>query len=278
MARLLVQFCLSCGALMAYQLGALDVAERELWRQIWETLATGDVLLGDRGFCSLGEFWWLRRRGVDCVSRLNARRTSGMLPVHRLGKDDWLVAWKKGQHRPLWMSAELWAQVPPQLLVRQVTVNVKIKGWRTQQLTVATTLLDPKQWPASVLAELYRRRWQVELFIRDIKTTLGLEVLSCKSPQMVRKELVLHLIAYNLIRALMWEAAAQAGVAAGHLSFKGRWIRCASGRRCCWDVRRRNANACGQGLWRRWGNMSCPIDLAGPNRAPSRRGLRIIRY
>jgi hypothetical protein len=220
-ARLLVLFCLSCGALVAYELGALEVAERELWRRIWETLQAGDVLLGDRGFCSLGEFWWLRRRGVDCVARLNARRSSGMIPMHRLGKNDWLVVWEKMKRPPLWMSAEQWARVPPWLLVRQVTVSVAVQGFRTQQLTVATTLLDPKQWPAAKLAQLYRRRWQVELFIRDIKTTLGMEALSCKSPALARKELLLHLIAYNLIRALIWEAAARAGVAAGRLSFKG---------------------------------------------------------
>jgi hypothetical protein len=220
-ARLLVLFCLACGALVAYELGALGVAERELWRRVWELLERGDVLLGDRGFCSLGEFWWLRRRGVDCVTRLNARRSSGMIPVQRLGRGDWLVVWEKMKQPPKWFGPEQWAAVPPLLLVRQVSFTIAIKGWRSQQVTVATTLLDKKLWPASELAELYRRRWQAELFIRDIKTTLGLEALSCKTPLMVRKELVLHLIAYNLIRALIWEAARRRGVAAWRLSFKG---------------------------------------------------------
>ena len=220
-ARLLVLFCLSCGALVAYELGALELAERELWRRIWETLAADDVLLGDRGFCSLGEFWWLRRRGVDCVTRLNARRSSGMIPVHRLAKDDWLVVWTKMKQPPKWLSAEQWAAVPATLLVRQGSFSIAIKGFRTQQVTLATTLLDAKTAPAAELAELYRRRWQAELFIRDIKTTLGMEMLSCKSPALARKELLLHLIAYNLIRSLIWQAAARRGVAPLRLSFKG---------------------------------------------------------
>lgn len=122
---------------------------------------------------------------------------------------------------PKWMNAAQWAAVPPPLLVRQVTFIVEIKGFRTQMLTVATTLLYAKAWPAAALAELYRRRWQVELFIRDIKTTLGMVALSCQSPALARKELLLHLIAYNLIRSLIWEAAARAGVAPLRLSFKG---------------------------------------------------------
>jgi len=220
-ARLLVLFCLHCGVLLAYQLGALAVAERELWRRIWDLLEPGDVLLGDRGFCSLGEFWWLRRRAVDCLTRLHARRSTGTRPVHRLGKDDWLVLWEKTRQSPHWFTPEQWALVPPQLLVRQVSFAVEFKGFRTQQVTVATTLLDRKLWPAQALAELYRRRWQAELCIRDIKTTLGLEALSCKSPALVRKELLLHLIAYNLIRALIWEAAERRGAAPWRLSFKG---------------------------------------------------------
>jgi hypothetical protein len=219
--RLVVLFCLACGALVAYELGPLSVAERELWRSIWALLEAGDVLVGDRGFCSLGELWWLGRRGVDCVVRLNARRSAGMRPVRRLGKNDWLVAWTKMKQPPKWFTPEQWAAVPAELLVRQVTFSVPVNGWRTRTVTVATTILDPKAAPAAELAELYRRRWRAELFIRDIKTTLGMEMLSCKSPAMARKEMLMHLIAYNLIRSLMWEAAARAGVAPLRLSFKG---------------------------------------------------------
>ena len=219
--RLVVLFCLASGALVAYELGALAVAERELWRRLWDVLAPGDVVLGDRGFCSLGELWALARRGIDCVVRLNARRSVGIVGVRRLGKDDWLVEWVKMKQPPKWFTPEQWAEVPQRLRVRQVTFSVPVKGWRTERVTVATTLLDNKLWPAAELAQLYRRRWQAELFIRDIKTTLGLEMLSCKSPALARKELLMHLIAYNLIRALMGEAADRRGVAVGRLSFKG---------------------------------------------------------
>jgi hypothetical protein len=220
-ARLIVLFCLACGALVAYELSALDMAERELWRRIWDLLEAGDVALGDRGFCSLGEFWWLSRRGVDCVTRLNARRSAGMIAVRRLGKDDWLVEWVKMKQPPKWFTPQQWAQVPQRLLVRQVTFSVPVPGFRTGRVTVATTLLDNKRWPAAALADLYRRRWQTELFIRDIKTTLGMEMLSCKSPALARRDLLMHLIAYNLIRSLMWEAARRRGLSARRLSFKG---------------------------------------------------------
>ncbi len=219
--RLVVLFCLACGALVAYEVGPLTVAERELWRAIWAALEAGDVLVGDRGFCSLGEFWWLGRRGVDCVARLNARRSVGVRPVRRLGKGDWLVSWTKMKEPPKWFTPEQWAAVPAELLVRHVSISVPIKGWRTQVITVATTLLDPKAAPARELADLYRRRWRAELFIRDIKTTLGMQMLSCKSPALARKELLMHLIAYNLIRSLMWEAAAHADADPARLSFKG---------------------------------------------------------
>jgi len=122
---------------------------------------------------------------------------------------------------PKWFTPEQWAAVPAELLVRQVTLHVPVKGWRTQLITVATTPLDPKSAPADELAEMYRRRWQAELFIRDIKTTLGMEMLSCQSPAMARKEVLMHLIAYNMIRSLMWESATRAGVAPLRLSFKG---------------------------------------------------------
>src|SRR5690606_9919353 len=95
-----------------------------------------------------------------------------------------------------------------------------VPGMRTQQVTVATTLLEPDKYPAEAFAELYRRRWQAELYLRDLKTTMGMDVLRCKTPDMIFKELDMHLIAYNLIRALMLTAAARKGGQPADLSFK----------------------------------------------------------
>lgn len=218
--RLVVMFCLSCGALVAYATDGLAVSERLLWHRLWNTLCAGDVLLGDRGFCSMVEFWMLSQRGVDCVTRLHQRRSTGVRRLKQLGPNDWLVEWI-GTVRPQWLTAEQWAGVPASLRVRHVTFQVPIKGFRTTEVTVSTTLLDERRWPATELAELYRRRWQAELYIRNIKTTMGMERLTCKSPRMAAKQLLMYLIAYNLIRSLMWEAAARRRCPPTRLSFKG---------------------------------------------------------
>jgi hypothetical protein len=183
------------------------VHERTLWRRLWEFLNPGDIALGDRGFCGFADFYMLLQRGVDSVMRLAPTRTTGVRKLKRLGKGDWLVEWVKGKRGPDWMDKDLWKSLPPTLRVRHVTMRVTIRGFRTKRLTIATTLLHPRAYPAEALADLYRRRWQIELFLRDIKITLGMDILRCKSPALIQKEFTLHLIAYNLLRALMIEAA-----------------------------------------------------------------------
>jgi len=139
----------------------------------------------------------------------------------RLGRRDRLVTWKKNQFQgKLWTAAQ-WAQLPGDLKVRLVEIVVNVPGFRTQKLVLVTTLLDAQTYSAEALGQLYFRRWAVELFFRDIKTTLGLDVLRCRTPAMVRKELVMHALAYNLIRALMQDIAHSYQVTAQRLSFKG---------------------------------------------------------
>ena len=105
--------------------------------------------------------------------------------------------------------------------MREVTFRIPVKAFRTRVVTVATTLLDPAAFPAEAFADLYRRRWQAELFLRDIKITMGMDILRCKTPAMIHKELTMHRIAYNLVRLTMAEASAQEGVAVEGVSFKG---------------------------------------------------------
>ena len=200
-------FSLAAGAWLALAKGSRFVQERTLFRQLWNYLKEGDVALGDRGFCGFAEYWLLLQRGVDSVMRLHARRSAGCKKVRRLGKDDWLVEWIKAPHPPKWMDKETWKNMPETLLIRHVEIQVSNPGFRTQSITVATTLLDPEAYPAQDIADLYRRRWHVELFLRDIKITLGMDVLRCKTPALVHKELLFHQIAYNLVRAFMLEAA-----------------------------------------------------------------------
>jgi hypothetical protein len=119
------------------------------------------------------------------------------------------------------LDRKVWDAMPDRLTVREIHFAVDIPGFRTRAVTVSTTLLDPQAYPTRAFIELHRRRWMAELFLRDIKITLGMDVLTCKSPDMVHKELLMHLIAYNLVRALMLEASLRHGVPVHRISFKG---------------------------------------------------------
>ena len=219
--RIVALFSLATGVLLQYAKGSRYVAERTLFRQLWSALDPGDVLLADRGFCSLAEFYLLRRRGVDAVMRLHQRRTVGVRTIRKLGPGDTLVEWIKSKVRPKWLTPAQWAAIPDLVQVRHITFNVEIKGFRTNTITVATTLTDHKQFPAQDFVNLYRRRWAVELYLRDIKISLGMDVLRCQTPEMIEKELIMHVIAYNLIRATMIEAANTQKRDLARISFKG---------------------------------------------------------
>jgi len=106
-------------------------------------------------------------------------------------------------------------------VLRQIKVTVKYPGFRTQKFQIVTTLLDAEQYPAEELAELYFKRWDIELFFRDIKTTMGMDILRCKTPEMIRKEIMMYFIAYNCVRRLMYEAAEEADLEVQVVSFKG---------------------------------------------------------
>jgi hypothetical protein len=219
--RFVAVFSLATGALLGTAQGALTVHERTLWRRLWGLLKRGDIALADRGFCSYADYCLLVARGIDCVMRLHQRRTKGLTKRKRLAKNDWLVEWIKTAIRPQWMAPEQWKDLPETLLVRHVKVSVRIKGFRTRTLTIATTLCDADAYPAQTIENLYRQRWMVELFLRDIKITLGMDVSRCKTPAMVQKEFTMHLIAYNLVRALMLQAATQYGRDGLDLSLAG---------------------------------------------------------
>jgi len=202
-------------------LGSLLDDERSLWRRQWMHLQAQDILLADRGFSSFADYWLLTQLGVDCVMRLQQKRAACSRLVKQLGKNDRLVEWVKNGVCPKWMTDEQWQALPETILVREITYDVPIADFRTKSIIVATTLLDPVAYPTAEFAQLFRRRWQVELYLRDIKTSLRMDVLRCKSPKMIEKELLMHVIAYNLIRGLMLEAAEVHAVSPDQLSFKG---------------------------------------------------------
>lgn len=219
--RMVGLFCLSSGALLRYSFGNKHDHENHLARQLLDGLEKGDVLLADRGFCSFGLFAVLLARGVDSVMRLHQARPHDLRRGRRLGPGDRLVTWRKGAARRNDPWAAEHRSLPATLAVRLVRFAIEVPGFRTREVILATTLLDPRQYPAKALAELYRTRWNIELRYREIKTTMGAEVLRCRSPKMIEKELCMNAIAYNLVRCVMQEAARRHDVPLGRISFKG---------------------------------------------------------
>jgi hypothetical protein len=219
--KLAACFCLASGALLDWVEGTLKEHDCRLLQKLLPTFKKGDVVLADRGFSSFPGLATLLARGVDAVMRVHHFRKLDWRTGKRLGRRDRLVTWKKNQFQgQLWSRAQ-WAQLPAELTVRLVEVIVAVPGFRTQKLALVTTLLAAQTYSAEALGQLYFRRWAVELFFRDIKITLGLDVLRCRTPAMVRKEIVMHALAYNLIRALMQDIAHNYQVSAQRLSFKG---------------------------------------------------------
>ena len=181
----------------------------------------GDLVLADRGFSTYTLLALLLGRGVHSLFRLHQARPADLRKGKRLGKRDRLFVWDKPWLRPAYLPRFIWKVIPAQLSVRVLRFSLRVPGFRVRSVTLVTTLLDPKEYPAEELAHLYAERWRVELWFRDIKTSMGMEVLRCKSPRMVHKELEMFFIAYNLIRCLMAEASQRHEVGMGWLSFKG---------------------------------------------------------
>jgi hypothetical protein len=219
--RLVGVFSLQTGMLLERAYGPYRVSENALEKQLWSTLQSGDIGLGDRNFGSWGNMAFLQAQGVDGIYRLHASRSADLRQGCALGPNDRLVTLPKPRNKSAILSTEEWEKLPDRLTVRLVRFKIFTRKGRCKRITLITTLLDPLLWPVELLAAIYARRWQVELFFRDIKTTLEMEMLSCRTPDMVHKELEMHLIAYNLIRAFMSEAALTCHVPLERLSFKG---------------------------------------------------------
>ena len=222
-AKVVALFCWASGAVVEAVVGPYRMSELALWRSLWPRLSPGELVLGDRFYCTFYDFVGVMRRGCDAVFRLHARRPADLRRGRRLGRWDRLVSWARPSWnlRPRGMTRREWEALPESLTVRLIRFSVDIPGFRSRRITLATTLLDPAAYPAERIAALYRDRWLIELRFRDSKTTLGMDVLRGKSADVARKEIFMHLMAYNLIRALMWQAASRHGVRLHRLSFAG---------------------------------------------------------
>lgn len=222
-ARIVVLIALATGAVLDAAIGPRKgklSGEGTLLRGLHGRLAGGDILLGDRCFCSYFEVALLSAGGVDVVLRQNKNRPVDFRGGHRLGPDDHLVVWDKPQ-RASWMDPGAYAAIPETVTIRELRVRVKQRGFRTRTLIVMTTLLDAGEFSHDELAAIYRARWHAELDIRSLKQTLKMDVLRCKTPARVRKEIWAHLLVANLIRGAMAEAARGHGVSPRELSFQG---------------------------------------------------------
>jgi hypothetical protein len=229
MVRLVAILSLNCAAVLAVALGPYagkQSGELALFRSLWDAAAAtalqaGDVLLGDRYYVSYWTIASLLRRGVDCLFRQHQRRKSDFRTGRRLGKHDHLIVLRRPSAPPDWMDARTFEQMPETLTLREVRIVVAQRGFRVRTLVLLTTLLDVQLYSKQELAEAFRCRWHVELDLRSIKQTMNMSVLRCKTPAMVRKEIWMHLLAYNLVRTVMAQAAERAGIEPRQVSFAG---------------------------------------------------------
>jgi hypothetical protein len=223
-ARLGALISLACGAVVNLgfcQYAGKGQGEVSLLRRLWDVLVPGDVLLGDSLISNFTNIVLLQSRGVEQVSRLNkAHRKADFRRGRRLGPDDHVVQWRKPTSiRSLdWQT---YKALPESITIRETRIRVRQPGFRTREIVEVTTLLDPEQASKEDLASLYRARWHNELHLRSLKSAMQMSELRCKTPELVRKEVWAHILAYNLIRTVMAQAAARHGVAPRTISFTG---------------------------------------------------------
>jgi hypothetical protein len=222
MLRGLVLFSLLSGAILSLARGDLRTAELPMLSPMLSQLTPNDILMGDRGF---GNFVLLAllnhlKLGVDFIGR-SARHVDGRRRLKRLGQEDWLVIWKKGTNPSLWLAQPIWMALPKQLTLRILRGSCYVQGFRVRRVTLVTTLLDAQRYPAREILQAYLRRWRLEMCLDDLQTTREMERLRGRSPEMLQKEVDTRLIAHNLIRCTLAQAAAEGAVPLERISFKG---------------------------------------------------------
>jgi hypothetical protein len=244
-AHLLVQFDVHAGYLLQAIPAPLRTHDLARVAAAHGNLGAGDVLVGDRAFCSYAHLAVCRRRGVHGLFRAHQKLIIDFRPhrryatpdtpaaeakglprsrwLKRLGKHDQVVEYHKPKERPAWLSAAAYAALPETLVVRELRYRIRIPGRRTQQVTLVTTLVDARRYSARALAKLYGLRWQAETDLSHLKETLGLDVLRSKTVPGIVKELLAFVIIYNLVRRVMHTAARRQGVAPARISFVDAW-------------------------------------------------------
>jgi hypothetical protein len=248
-ARLLGLFHAGTGVLLQLVVAPLLTHDLARVQAVHPSLQDGDVLVADRGLCSYAHLALLVQAGVHAVLRVGARqivdftpdrpfvrpsvrRTAAVKGIPRsrwlkaLGIHDQLVVWLKPKTCPSWLTREALAALPDSLVLREARYHIGAPGFRTRQVTLVTTLLDAQTYRVADLAELYRQRWQVETSLAQLKTTMQMDVLHCKTVSGVLKELTVFAIVYNLVRMVLWHSAMLQHVGVERISFLDalRWL------------------------------------------------------
>jgi hypothetical protein len=209
LVRLVALISLATGVVRDLALGPYqgkETGETALFRTLWGRLEPGEIVLGDRYFCSFFGIAGLAQRGIDVLFRMHQRRKFDFRRGRHLGVEDHVVTWSKPE-RPGWMDEATYAQIPEELTVRELRFTVEQPGFRVNELVLVTTMLDAEAYTKQEITQLFLERWNIELDFRSIKDVLQMDVLRCKAPEMVRKEVWMHLLAYNVIRGVMRDAA-----------------------------------------------------------------------
>ncbi len=205
-ARIVALFSLTTGAVIDLVVGKLADAELTLWRRLWDKLAVGDVVLADRLFGQYVDIAQLLERGIHMVARIDKMRKTDFRQGKRLGRNDHIVTWHKPLARSTRLSDAEWQSLPESITLREVRFTLNVRGFKARSMVLVTTLLDSEEYSVKELAKLYRRRWEVETDFSHLKTSMQMGELRGKKPAMIIRELWAYMLAYNLIRTLMWEA------------------------------------------------------------------------
>lgn len=221
--RFVVLLSLAVGTVLECAIGPCrgkKTGEQSLFRQMWDALQPGEILLADRLYDCYRDIALLKQRGVDVVFGKKQSRACDFRLGRKLGPDDHVMTWTKPRYdASRYESKAEWAALPDTMEIREVRATVRRKGYKTRTVVIVTTLLDSEQYSARELTDLFAERWHIELDLRSIKRSLGMHHLTSKSPEMVGKELWAHLLAYNLVRLRMAQAAALHGPLPRTLSF-----------------------------------------------------------
>ena len=220
-AKIGVIFSLVTGAAVALCIDVLNTHDIKLARELYNFLKPNDLLVGDRAFCAYADMFAIKKLDCDAVFRKHQSRTTTMRKGKIVGDCDKLVTWYKPKSCPKGLSKDEFDLLPPCITVREIYYYIVIPGFRTNRVSLITTLLDKTTYSSLDVVRLYGQRWNVELDLRHLKSTLGMDALRCKSPSMVRKEIYVYLLAYNLLRSLMWSAGTTYGTPPLRLSLQG---------------------------------------------------------